>query len=724
MLYLFFLYSLNTAKAQNLQPDSIKEFELETIQIKAVRKLHDIQRLDPVAGTYIFSGKKNEVIDLKHKNIALTEKYGRQIFSKVPGVFVYDMDGTGNQISISTRGLDPHRGWEFNIRKDGVITNSDIYGYPASHYNIPMEAVDRIELVRGTGSLQYGAQFGGMLNYISKLPDSTKRYTFESINTVGSYGLVSTYNNVSGFFGKFRFSAWMNKKSISGYRKNSDSHNNSEAITLFYNPSEKVNLKLEWTHSRYLTRIPGPLTDSMFILNPQMSTRARNYYSPDIHVPSFTLQWHLSTATKFQFISSAVIGSRNSVLFDRPATISDSIVSNTLQYNNRQVDLDRFNSYTNEIRIVHSYKLFRHMSNLSAGIQMMNNNLHRRQQGRGTTGSDFDLDLVTPEWGRNLRYKTNNLAVFAENRWVLARKFSFTTGARMEFGETNMTGTTTYYNEKDLPNRIARRFPLFGAGAQYDVTQEINIYTGFSQAYRPVIFKDIIPQSIYEIADRNLKDANGFNGEIGFRGSWKQFKWDVTAFHLDYKNRIGTLAITDSLGNPLIFRTNTGNSKTSGIELFLQADIEIGDLLNAGFFTATSIMDARYHHAKIRSGSANITVDGNSVESVPNLITRNGLNVQYDKLSLSALYSYTSESFADALNTRVADESGSIGKVPSYQVLDLNLSIRFSHQIKFQLNLNNVLDEKYFTKRPQFYPGPGIWPSDGRTYSATAVIKI
>ena len=84
-------------------------------------------------------------------------KSGRQVFAKLPGVFVYDMDGAGNQINIASRGLDPHRGWEFNIRKDGIITNSDMYGYPASHYSMPLESIDRIELVRGTGSLQYGA---------------------------------------------------------------------------------------------------------------------------------------------------------------------------------------------------------------------------------------------------------------------------------------------------------------------------------------------------------------------------------------------------------------------------------------------------------------------------------------------------------------------------------------------------------------------------------------
>jgi Fe(3+) dicitrate transport protein len=64
------------------------------------------------------------------------------------------------------------------------------------------------------------------------------------------------------------------------------------------------------------------------------------------------------------------------------------------------------------------------------------------------------------------------------------------------------------------------------------------------------------------------------------------------------------------------------------------------------------------------------------------------------------------------------------GIVPDYQLLDLNIAIRLTEKVKLQLNANNVLDKSYFTKRPQFYPGPGIWSSDGRTFSATVAIKI
>src|SRR5690606_22135415 len=199
------------------QIDTSKVRQLSEITVVGLEQRNSITRLQPISGTYIFDGKKSEIISLKSFDGNITDKTGRQIFAKVPGVFVYDMDGAGNQINISTRGLDPHRGWEFNIRKDGVLTNSDMYAYPASHYSIPLESVERIELIRGTGSLQYGAQFGGMLNYVTKQADTTKKINFESYNTVGSYNLLSSYNAIGGKIGKLKYYAYITKKSREGY---------------------------------------------------------------------------------------------------------------------------------------------------------------------------------------------------------------------------------------------------------------------------------------------------------------------------------------------------------------------------------------------------------------------------------------------------------------------------------------------------------------------------
>ncbi|MCU0349169.1 MAG: TonB-dependent receptor plug domain-containing protein, partial [Saprospiraceae bacterium] len=202
---------------QNVQ-DTLKQIQLQQVEIGVSRST--ITRLPKTQDGFIWSGKKSEVINLQAADANIAEKSPRQIFAKVPGVFVYDMDGTGNQINISTRGLDPHRGWEFNIRKNGIITNTDLYGYPASHFTLPMEAVERIEMVRGTGALQYGQQFGGMINYVVKQPDTTRSIVLETVNTAGSFGLLSSYNAISGKVGKLEYYAYYNRRIADGYRDN------------------------------------------------------------------------------------------------------------------------------------------------------------------------------------------------------------------------------------------------------------------------------------------------------------------------------------------------------------------------------------------------------------------------------------------------------------------------------------------------------------------------
>jgi Fe(3+) dicitrate transport protein len=707
------------------QDSSIHSRSLDSVIIVSILNQNTIRPLPSIQGTYIFAGKKTELIELAQLPADITNKTGRQLFAKIPGVFVYDMDGAGNQINIASRGLDPHRGWEFNVRKDGIITNSDMYGYPASHYSMPLESIGRIELVRGTGSLQYGAQFGGMLNYTTKQGDTTRPFSFESINSIGSFNLLSSYNAIGGKSGSFRYYAYIQKKSRGGYRDNEQTNTEAQAVIINYDPSTRFSIRAEWARSKYLYRIPGALTDSMFHTDPTQATRSRNYFSPDIHVPSITLNWQVATQTRLQLTTSAVLGKRNSVLFDKPTNIRDTINASTLQYNNRQVDIDRFNSYTTELRLLQQYPLGKQKNTIIAGVQYMNNDLHRTQLGKGTTGSDYDLSLVNPLWGRDLHFRTNNIALFAENNFSLSSGLSLNIGGRIEIGKTNMSGTIIYYPDNKIPVSIEHQFPLFGASITYKPKDNMEWYAGFSQAYRPMLFKDLIPGSLFEKVDPNIKDAKGYNAEAGFRGNWKFLRWDINAFLLQYDNRFGTLAENDNNGNFYTYRTNIGSSLTKGIEALIQADWLIGNRSFFSIFTSTALVHARYTKGFVKSGNNNINIAGNEIESAPGIISRNGASLRYRKTSFSILYSYTGKTFADALNTvEPLKSTGAIGVVPSYGLLDLNCSIRFSKNLEAKANISNLLDRQYFTKRPMFYPGPGVWPSDGRNFSLTLITRL
>lgn len=728
LLLLCLICSYNVhAQIENLaqiESDTLPE-SLDSVTITAYLKQATLKALPDIQGTYIFAGKKTEMINLRQMDASFIDKTGRQIFAKIPGMFVYDMDGSGNQINVAARGLDPHRGWEFNIRKDGIITNSDMYGYPASHYSMPLESIDHIELVRGTGSLQYGAQFGGMLNYITKEPDTAKAISFESINTAGSFNLLSTFNAIGGKVGQFKYYAYLSKKSKDGYRQNEHTNSEAEDVVISYEPNRDFSIRLEWARSKYIYRIPGPLTDDMFNKNPRQSTRSRNYFNPDIHVPSINIKWQVTPKTNLQFISSAVLGNRNSVQFDKPTNIADTINVVTNQYNNRQVDIDHFNSYTAELRLLQEYKLGKQSSSLSAGVQLMNNDLHRTQLGKGTTGSDFDLTRVDPTWGRDLHFKTNNLALFAENNFKLLGNLSLNVGSRIEMGQTDMSGKIVSYPSNKIPVTIKHHFPLFGTSLSYKPKENMEAYAGWSLAYHPMVFKDLIPTSLYETVDQNIKDEKGYNAELGFRGNYKFLRWDVTGFLLQTQNRFGTLAQTDDAGEFYTYRTNIGNSLTRGVEIFVQGEWFLNNKTALTIFTSTALMHARYTKANVKSGNINMDIRGHKVESAPDVTTRSGATLRFLKFVVSALYSYTAKTFADALNTvKPPASTGAVGLVPAYGLFDLNASFKFSRNLELKANLNNVTNKQYFTKRPMFYPGPGVWPSDGRSFNASVAIRL
>ncbi|KAA0991366.1 TonB-dependent receptor family protein [Dyadobacter aurulentus] len=734
MKYIFYTLPLLLAASisafgQNEKKHFDKVLDLNEVTIEQRKNTIHTERLPDVHNTYITAGKKSEVVQLEGVNGNIAEKTGRHIFAKIPGVFVYDMDGSGNQINISTRGLDPHRSWEYNIRQNGVITNSDMYGYPASHYSPAMESVQRVELVRGTASLQFGAQFGGMINYVTKAPDTTRAFTFETINSAGSFGLFSSYNAIGGKVGKLTYQAYFQTRHSKGYRKNAKSDAQSQFVSLSYEVTPSLRIKAELGRSKYIYQIPGPLTDAMFEADPRQSTRSRNYFNPDIYIPSIVLDWKISPATQLKFTNSGVYGARNSVMFDAFANVPDTISAITKSYRTRQVDIDNFKSFTSELRLLHQYQFAGINNVVSGGVQYMHNKLRRRQQGKGTTGSDFDLTLTDPTFGRDLYMTTDNIALFIENMIYLTPQWTVSPGFRIESGATDMTGRISYYDPGNLPNTIKHQFPLFGISSQYRISSNSRAYAGFSQAYRPVVFKDIIPASVLERVDKNLKDAYGYNLEAGVSGNVKDvLKYDISVFQLLINHRMGTVSMRDENNNAYLLRTTTGDSRTRGVEAYLEYTpfkTSSGALpTELSVFTSTSYFDAQYIKGNAIVNNENTSVAGNRVEGVPTWISRNGIQFQYKKLSSTLQYSYVSSNFANPLNTVEPSANGTIGKVPGYGLLDLNATLRLGTAYTLRMGVNNITNKQYFTKRPTMYPGAGIWTSDGRSFQVSVGIKI
>ncbi len=704
----------------NAQKDTTKSIHLNEVEINGNQSLGGVERMPLLKDNAIYAGKKTEVLILDKINADLSTNNTRQVFSKVPGLSVWENDGSGIQVGVATRGLSPNRSWEFNVRQNGYDICSEIFGYPESYYSPPMEALSRIEVVRGAASLQYGPQFGGLLNYQIKKGNSEKPVSIETQQTVGTYGLFNTYNALGGTYKKLNYYGFFHTRSADGWRDNSKYRIYTGYFSANYQLTKKINVAAEYTNMDYVSQQAGGLTDKQFNENHKQSSRKRNWFGAPWNVASLIIKYNITENVSLQLKSFLTLAERNSVGFTKSITTKDSINPATLDYNPRQVDRDYYKNYGSEARLAVKYKFFGKENVFAGGLRAYNGNTKRNQLGTGTTSEDFDLTLTKPEYGRSLEFGTINYAAFAENVFQVGKRLKVIPGIRLDYIENTAKG---YINTTQTgvltPNKKTRQILLYGIGSELMITEKINAYGNYSQAYRPVTFSELTPSATTEIIDPELKDASGFNADFGFKGTIKNaLNFDIGLFYLKYENRIGLIT-----QNGAPFKTNIGSSESKGIESFIEVDLVrlFTDYTKFGtisIYGTNSFIEAKYvtwNNPSIANDPTKSIVN-KRIENSPQYIHRFGASYNLKGFSASFQLSSVGDVFTDAANTEAPNTTATVGKLPAYQVMDASLSYKFAKHYNFKAGVNNIADEKYATRRSGGYPGPGIMPGNGRTF--------
>jgi Fe(3+) dicitrate transport protein len=706
-----------------------EDLTLGEVTVLTSRGIRGNETLSETKDFSIYAAKKNEVIKLDNINANLAMNNSRQIFGRTPGISVWENDGSGIQLGVASRGLSPNRSWEFNVRMNGYDITPDPMGYPEAYYTPPMEVVDRIEIVRGASSLQYGPQFGGLMNFVLRKPDISTRLTFESQNTVGSNGLFSTFNYIGGTEGRLSYTAYYQKRVGNGWRDNGYFNTDHAHVEWSYALNKKLKLISEITYMTTRSQQPGGLGDTQFQQNPRQSVRSRNWFSTPWLIPSLSAEYILNDKTKLSLKTFGTFAERNSVGFVNPITTADNL-------SNRQVDRDYYTTYGTEFRLLTDYRLFGLNNSMAAGLRYFNGRIDRKQMGRGDSGREMSYDLVDGLFPRDLDFKNINRAAFAENIFRINKKLLFTAGLRVENIQSQMEGRFNVINGQSLalkPETRQRNFLLLGVGAEYHITPRSEIYSNFSQAYRPVLISDLTPPATTDVIDPELKDAKGFNLDIGYRGKVSNYlNFDIDYFNLHYNNRIGTITQTTN-GQNLQYRTNLGRSVSKGFEAYIEFDpvsafMSSPKAGNLSLFASLAFINATYRNfqttSTVNGQIIRSNLAGNLVENAPADIHRFGATYAKKGFSMTWQLSSIGQTYADAANTRVANAAATTGLIPSYQVQDLSASFKFLKNYNVKAGINNLTDEHYFTRRSGGYPGPGILPADGRIFYISGGIKF
>ena len=669
----------------------------------------NLRKLSNVEGMGIYAGKKTEVIDLTRFVGNKVSNNAREVFAAVPGLNIWENDASGLQLNIGARGLDPNRTAHFNTRQNGYDISADALGYPESYYIPPIQALERIEIIRGAASLQYGPQFGGLLNFVFR-DFGDEKFVFETENSVGSYGLFSTFNTIGGKIKKWKYHAFYQYKRGDGWRPNSGFYQH-----MFFGKVEYLGTKFQFTAEHtamdYLAQQAGGLMDFEFEDDPYKSKRSRNWFAVDWNLTSLTMAYKLGERSKLESRSFLLSAFRQSVGELGPINRPDPMMA-------RDLIVGNYNNFGTELRYLFQYSnRYKELNSLLVGGRIYRGNTEN-QQGLGSSNSDADFNFTNEEpYFSQYIFPGTNLAFFAEHLFNFSKGWSVSPGIRLESITTRADGY--YYNrvfagsillleEKiNVDTENPRFFPLLGLGVSKKWTDKLESYGNFSQNFRSINFSDISITNPNLIVDQELKDETGYNLDMGIRGGILNeiLRFDLSAFYLSYQDRIGTTEIEGENSQLVSYRTNVGDARIIGIEAFSIVDVSKWAKWSN---VEVQILNSFSFQNGVYTNSTR-TINGNKVELIPPFSWKIGVGLVKDNLSLKALFNYTHEHYTDATNA-VRVSNATRGIIPSYAVLDLS-AVYTLKSFTFSAGLNNALNSSYFTRRANSYPGPGIIPA-------------
>jgi len=704
-----------------LQRDSVS---LEGITITGSKAEAVSGRLKDVDGTDIYAGKKTESITMRNLNANLANNNTRQVYARIPGLNIWEYDRGGLQLGIGGRGLSPNRSANFNIRQNGYDISADALGYPESYYTPSTEALEKINITRGAASLQYGPQFGGLINFVMKEGPKDKKFELTSRQTGGSYGFFNSFNSIGGTIanGKLNYYGFYQFKRGDDWRPNSHYDQHNAYIHLSYQLTEKFRITTEYTLMKYLAQQPGGLTDEQFKADPSVSVRSRNWFQVDWNLISVNLDYQLGGNTRLNMRNYTLQGGRQALGIL-------SYINRPDNGGNRDVLDDRYNNFGSELRFIHEYSIGDRTANTFLVGTRIYQGLTKRKQGDGSANADADFNFFGTEPNKsNFRFPGTNIALFAENIFRLNKRWSVTPGIRVEHINTKADG---YYYKQNIfiasekiyeTKSNPRSFALLGIGTSWKFDNGTEIYGNISQNYRSINFNDIRVINVNSRVDPGLRDETGYNVDLGYRGTIGGWLYaDLSLFYLKYNDRIGSIFTRDADLMTYRLRTNIADSRNLGLEFLLEGDILRALTKGQSFhklnlYTNISVIDARYVHTR------NTAISNKLVESVPPIVFRTGASFGTNRYNITLQFSHQGKQYSDATNTEITPTAVD-GVIPAYSVVDLSLSYNW-RSITVYTGVNNLTDTRYYSRRADGYPGPGILPADKRNFYLTLQFKL
>lgn len=660
---------------------TVKSTETTTISFDITEKVHVLKEVS-ITSTGIKSEIKDipgtvSIIDAKQIHESGAQNIG-QIINRVPGTNYLDEDGRGLKPNIGLRGLDPLRNRNLLVLIDGKFPiGMTYYGDPASYYMTPIQSIDRIEVIKGASPVLYGGySVGGVVNMITK----KGKYIPETKADV-SYGSFSSFNaqvSTGGNNGKVNYLVSGLYRQGDGFRDRSNFNIKDVTLNLGTQLDSTSEISLYLNGFSEDSETPGGLTQAQYDSDITQSQHSSDHFYSNRYSTAISYK---KTYKKYHTFSSSIYGN----YFVRNWWIAYKNPTN--------------NGYLRDIHALGNVtdynctkELFKKKNSLIAGIRIHTDRLddinitgeNKEARTGTTTGNAINTSFIYEGYIYNEFSPTKDITIAPGIRY------------------TNIQYKKNDYIKKRNTEMNVDAF-VYSAGLIYKLLEHSRIYATFSKGYQPPTLNAAVNPGNID-AGVDLKPETSLNYEIGFRTNpltWLSF--NASVYKMDFNNKV----ISESGINK-----NVGGSYHRGIE----AELELGPWNEITLFANATLQKATF-----TTGTDNGKILPNAPQQLVAAGIRYKIPLKNQNLIINVFNNYVGKQYSDSKNTEEQSEDGKIGPIPAYNVINATINYNRKHW-GIYLNINNLLNEKYFTLR--WASWNGIIPAPKRNFLIGAQVKF
>jgi len=586
------------------------------------------------------------------------------LLNREAGINLRSLFGTDKQAVIDIRGMGATAASDVIVMVDGIRMNSsDMSG--ADFSSIPLEMIERIEIVRGAGSVIYGSgAVGGVINIVTR--KGTPHTETRLYAAYGSYDTRDTRAGMSGSVHDLGFHLTAGYYDSEGYRDNGDLTKKDVGGVFDYFLTDMITLNLSGAYHKDDYGLPGPVGEQD--VDSSKDRTKTDFPDDDGSTTDKRISGGFDIETDRWGFLKLNLGYRRR---DNPYILGYS----PLLTKSDQTDEIKEKSNTMTLLYDKGYSLFERTHTLQLGIDR------------------YFTDYVREEKSGDQRQNSQmtSLGFFTNNHWMLSEKLNFQWGARINridgkfrtdeevsFGSVQrwVNGDTDHF---DWQNTV------YDAGLTYRLSSGLTMYANYATHFRAPNVDELAE------AEPGLKPQEGTQVEAGGRMQFNEnMEAAVTLFEI---------TIEDEIYFSEINRNYDRKTVRKGIETDLK------------WYPNTSLFIwGNYSYT-----DAEFDGDNATVPLVPR--HKGSLGVEWEAvhgLTLSATGTYVSSRYDgnDVDNDRYE-------KLDAYQVFDTKTTYE-RHALIFFVGVNNLLDEQYETSAysESYYPMPG------RNYYAGAEMRF